>query len=217
MGGKMKPSLSILAIMIVIFMLGFLSGCEDFDLSGCDCEKQIDDLVDERGEPDDQEFIFENGVNTLTYWYNSAGFAQTFRWGEGTDLCCETTYSTMDNQAPVAQNQSVFTEVNTSVNITLTATDVDGDSLNYQVLTQPRHGTLSGVAPDLNYIPNTNFVGNDSFTFKANDGRLDSLAATVQITVASSGNGGTEPPEPEPPEPEPPEPEPQRLEPLDAE
>ena len=109
----------------------------------------------------------------------------------------------MDNQAPVAQNQSVFTEENISVNITLTATDIDGDPLTYQVLTQPQHGTLSGVAPTLEYIPNTDFVGNDSFTFKANDGRIDSLPATVQITVALSDNGGTEPPDPEPPEPEP--------------
>jgi len=108
----------------------------------------------------------------------------------------------------VAQNQSVFTEVDTSVDITLTATDVDGDDLTYQVLNPPLHGSLSGVAPDLRYIPSTGFIGNDSFTFKANDGKIDSLAATVQITVTSS----PEPPEPEPPEPEPLEPEPAATE-----
>jgi len=199
MDKKMKRTLSILTIIIVFIMIGLLTGCDDFDLSGCDCEEEIDDLVNERGDPDDEEKTFENGVHTLTYWYNADGFAQTFRWGEETDLCCETNFSTMDNQAPVALNQGVSTEVNTSVNITLTATDVDGDPLTYQVLTQPLHGTLSGVAPDLTYIPNTGFIGNDSFTFKANDGRIDSLAATVQITVASS----PEPPEPEPLEPEP--------------
>ena len=193
----MKSTISILTIIIVFFMLNFLIGCDDFDLSGCDCEEEIDDLVSDRGEPDDEEKTFENGINTLTYWYNADGFAQTFRWGEGTDLCCETTYSTIDNQAPVAQNQSVFTEVDTSVDITLTATDVDGDDLTYQVLNPPLHGSLSGVAPDLTYIPNTGFAGNDSFTFKANDGKIDSLAATVQITVS-----GQKPPEPEPLEPE---------------
>jgi len=204
----MKSTLSILTIIIVFLMLNFLIGCDDFDLSGCDCEEEIDDLVDDRGEPDDEEKTFENGIHTLTYWYNADGFAQTFRWGEGTDLCCETTYSTIDNQAPVAQNQSVFTEVDTSVDITLTATDVDGDDLTYQVLNPPLHGSLSGVAPDLRYIPSTGFIGNDSFTFKANDGKIDSLAATVQITVTSS----PEPPEPEPPEPEPLEPEPAATE-----
>lgn len=198
----MERILSILAIIIVFSVFTILSGCDDFDLSGCDCEEEIDDLVNDRGQPDDEEKTFENGIHTLTYWYNSTGFAQTFRWGEGTDLCCETTYSTIDNQAPVAQDQHVFTEVNTSVNITLTATDVDGDSLTYQVLRQPLHGSLSGVAPTLTYIPNTDFAGNDSFTFKANDGKIDSLAATVQITVS-----GQKPPEPDPPEPDPPEPE----------
>jgi len=203
----MKRISSILTIVIVFSVFTILTGCDDFDLSGCDCEEEIDDLVNDRGQPDDEEKTLENGIHTLTYWYHSDGFAQTFRWGEGTDLCCETTYSTIDNQAPVAQDQSVFTEVNTSVNITLTATDVDGDSLTYQVLSQPLHGSLSGVAPTLTYIPNTGFAGNDSFTFKANDGKIDSLAATVQITVS-----GQKPPEPEPPEPEPPEPEPPESE-----
>ena len=37
--------------------------------------------------------------------------------------------------------------------------------------------------PNLTYNPNTNHVGTDSFTFKANDGTSDSNIATVGITV----------------------------------
>jgi hypothetical protein len=42
---------------------------------------------------------------------------------------------------------------------------------------------LSGSAPDLTYTPDPGFSGDDSFTFKASDGLLDSAAATVSITV----------------------------------
>lgn len=199
-----------LIILVVFSMISLLYGCDsdDFDFSGCDCEEEIDDLEDERGAPDDEEKTFEGGVHTLTYWYNQDGFAQTFRWGDGTDLCCETSFSTIDNQAPVAQNQTVLTTVNTPVDITLTATDVDGDALTYQVITPPANGILSGVAPDLTYTPNSDFSGTDRFTFRANDGRIDSLPAAVQITVSGSDDGGVEPPvEPEPVEPGPSEPE----------
>ncbi len=186
----MKRFLFALIIVVVFSMTGWLTGCDsdEFDLSGCDCDEEIDDLVDDRGKPDDEEKTFENGVHTLTYWYNRDGFAQTFRWGDGTDLCCETTYSTLDNQAPAALNQSILTPVNTAVNITLTATDVDGDALTYRVVNPPNSGSLTGVAPDLTYTPNANFQGSDSFTFTAHDGKVESFAATVQIRVSGSAD-----------------------------
>src|SRR5262249_48608969 len=50
---------------------------------------------------------------------------------------------------------------------------------------QPAHGTLSGTAPNVTYTPAANYNGADSFTFKANDGALDSNVATVAITVTA--------------------------------
>ncbi|HEX8939789.1 MAG TPA: cadherin-like domain-containing protein, partial [Candidatus Limnocylindrales bacterium] len=47
----------------------------------------------------------------------------------------------------------------------------------------PAHGSLSGSAPNLTYTPALNYNGPDSFTFKANDGTVDSNTATVSITV----------------------------------
>ena len=40
-----------------------------------------------------------------------------------------------------------------------------------------------GTAPALTYHPAANYTGADSFTFKVNDGALDSTPATVSITV----------------------------------
>ncbi len=49
---------------------------------------------------------------------------------------------------------------------------------------RPRNGTLSlNAQGQLVYTPNANFNGTDTFTYKANDGQLDSNVATVAITV----------------------------------
>ncbi|MGI9066294.1 MAG: tandem-95 repeat protein [Pyrinomonadaceae bacterium] len=87
------------------------------------------------------------------------------------------------NTAPLAQNQSVNTNEDTPRNITLGATDADGNFLYYSVVSGPLHGTLSGTAPNLTYTPTANYNGPDSFTFKANDGFVDSNTASVSITV----------------------------------
>ncbi len=47
------------------------------------------------------------------------------------------------------------------------------------------HGSLRGNTPNLTYTPDKNFNGSDSFSFKVNDGIVDSHPATVSITVSS--------------------------------
>src|SRR5207247_675512 len=107
---------------------------------------------------------------------------------------------------PVANAQAVTTPEDTAKAITLTASDVDGNTLTYSVVTGPAHGTLSGTAPNLTYTPTANYTGADSFTFEANDGTVDSALATISITVTEGtpslsmgdasvveGNSGTTP------------------------
>jgi hypothetical protein len=97
------------------------------------------------------------------------------------------------NSPPVANNQAVNVVKNTATPITLTATDADNNPLTYTLVTQPAHGTLSPTTPggpSRTYTPTTDYVGPDSFTFKANDGTVDSNTATVSITVAAQGQGG---------------------------
>ena len=87
------------------------------------------------------------------------------------------------NDAPIANAQSVTTNEDTPKAITLTGSDVDGDTLTFSVVSGPTHGALSGTAPNLTYTPASDYHGPDSFTFKANDGTADSNIATVSITV----------------------------------
>ncbi|MEO5715656.1 MAG: Ig-like domain-containing protein, partial [Luteolibacter sp.] len=87
------------------------------------------------------------------------------------------------NDAPAATAQPVNVSEDGSVSITLTGTDVENSPLTFTA-GNPAHGSLSGTAPNLTYTPSANYNGPDSFTFTANDGTVDSAAATVSITVA---------------------------------
>lgn len=82
------------------------------------------------------------------------------------------------NFDPVAQDQTVLVEKNGRVQITLHATDAnafDNLHLKYKVETGPTHGTLNPSLHDytdnnvVEYTPNRDFVGTDSFTFTACD------------------------------------------------
>ena len=110
----------------------------------------------------------------------------TFKVNDGTVDSNTATVSitvTSVNDAPVANEQAVSTAEDTAKAITLTGSDADGDTLTYSIVAQPAHGTLSGSAPIITYTPNSNYNGSDSFSFKINDGSVDSNNATVTITV----------------------------------
>jgi large repetitive protein len=87
------------------------------------------------------------------------------------------------NDAPSATAQGIVTDQNTASSVTLAGTDVDQDLLTFSIVTPPGHGVISGTSPNLTYTPADNYHGPDSFTFRANDGALDSAPATVSITV----------------------------------
>lgn len=89
------------------------------------------------------------------------------------------------NAPPTAEPVGLAMQEDTPKSITLAGSDADGNQLTYAVVTQPSRGKLSGMAPELTYTPGANFHGSDSFTFKVNDGQVDSAAATVKITVGS--------------------------------
>ena len=117
--------------------------------------------------------------------YNGAD-SFTFKANDGTVDSSAATVSltiTAVNDAPVAADQAVTTAEDTAKAIVLTASDVDGDALTYAIVVGPAHGALSGVAPTVTYTPAANYNGPDSFTFKANDGTVDSAIATVAVKI----------------------------------
>ena len=135
--------------------------------------------------------LFTGQVDEVRVWNDDLTIQQV------TDAFAGTSFNTAEqvlylpfgsNNPPIANNQAVTVNKNTQQAITLTATDSNNDPLTYTVLTQPAHGTLTGTAPNLNYNPDTDYVGTDSFSFKADDGTVDSNAATVSITVDDPNN-----------------------------
>jgi len=85
----------------------------------------------------------------------------------------------------------VVTSRGQSLIILLAATGVDGDNLTYELVNQVSHGTLTLQASQASYTPTADYIGNDSFTFRASDGQLQSQAATVSITVKVANRAPT--------------------------
>jgi uncharacterized repeat protein (TIGR01451 family) len=84
---------------------------------------------------------------------------------------------------PVALPQTLTTDEDTPLDITLTGMYLQPGPVSWEVLTEPLYGELTGVAPDLLYTPDADFNGEDSFTFMVNDGIMDSEPATITINV----------------------------------
>ena len=86
---------------------------------------------------------------------------------------------------PGTEGQAVTTAEDTSKNITLTAVSANGNPLSYTIVSSPTQGILNGTAENRSYVPNPDFNGTDSFSFKVNDGTRDSNVSTVNITVTA--------------------------------
>jgi Bacterial Ig domain/Calx-beta domain/Lamin Tail Domain/RTX calcium-binding nonapeptide repeat (4 copies) len=89
-----------------------------------------------------------------------------------------------DDATPLATAQAVSTNEDTARALTLGGTDGDLDTLSFEVLTTPLHGTLGTlVGNQVTYTPAPDYHGADSFTFRAHDGANQSAPAVVAITV----------------------------------
>ena len=76
----------------------------------------------------------------------------------------------------------------------LPASDFEGDQLRFATVVAPRFGTVQ-MKPDGSFIytPRTGYVGTDTFTYRVNDGRLDSPPATVTLRLTQPGAARTAP------------------------
>ena len=93
------------------------------------------------------------------------------------------------NDAPVATAASyglnLLPQSQTSASTTLAGTDQDGDTLTYAIASNGNYGTASISGSTFSYqtSADTQSAQSDSFTFTANDGTVDSSAATISIDL----------------------------------
>jgi surface-anchored protein len=87
------------------------------------------------------------------------------------------------NDPPVADDKNLSTPQETALPITLTGSDIENDPLTFNVIDLPVHGNLTGSGANRIYTPANGFTGTDSFTYRVNDGSLNSSLATVTINV----------------------------------
>jgi len=115
----------------------------------------------------------------------SFGYLNIELWNEfGTAWVSDLSVVAISNQAPVAQDGSIFTNVNQTYNAFLTASDPDGDELTYSLVQDAEHGTATvNSSGKIVYVPDTDYQGTDCFTYKANDGKSDSNTVTMTIYV----------------------------------
>ncbi|HIF9323371.1 TPA: tandem-95 repeat protein, partial [Photobacterium damselae] len=111
----------------------------------------------------------------------------------GTDTITVTVNVTPVNDAPVGEDVSAETQEETAVTGQLTATDVDGDNLTFKPGSDPTNGQVT-VNPDgsWEYVPNTDFNGEDSFTVLVDDGNggTDTITVTVNVTPVNDAPVG---------------------------
>ncbi|MGA9046206.1 tandem-95 repeat protein, partial [Sulfuricurvum sp.] len=89
------------------------------------------------------------------------------------------------DDAPVALDATGVVVENGSVDITLSASDIDSLNLLYGIDTVPANGSVSMINNIVTYTPNAGFFGTDTFTYyvSAADG-MDTATVSVTVTPA---------------------------------
>lgn len=109
----------------------------------------------------------------------------------GTDESDPATITIDVNTKPIASGSAISIDNNVSTTtIELTATDSTDTDLTYIIVSNPTYGTLGDISGNTVVYTINNGVtsANDSFTFKANDGKIDSDVATVTVQITAPVN-----------------------------
>lgn len=183
-------------IALVVPAPGVLANDSDVDGDGLTAAKVTDPA-------NGTVTVITDGSFTYTPSAGYTGFDSfTYKANDGTvDSNVVTVSITVDppNFAPTAADGSdTLAEDSVAQSFTLAATDPEECELTFSIVDAPDHGTLGAIsnvacvsgAPNadtamVEYTPDADYAGPDSFTFKANDGTADSNVATFSITVTA--------------------------------
>jgi len=133
-----------------------------------------------------RQFIQEGYVRTLPG--DSGTYTVVIEHDEAVDGL---DFGNVEDEPPVAMDEVYDVGEDHTLEIAaadgVLANDIDAnqDPLTVSLVNAPPHGTLSLAADgSFSYTPDLNFNGADGFTYRTNDGLVDSNLATATITVA---------------------------------
>lgn len=139
--------------------------------------------------PSQVEFFDPTDMHTAAVFDTPGEYVLRFIASDGdiqsfTDATVTIT-SIVGNEQPTVPAETTLSVADNSIDnpITLTGTDPEGQPLSYRIVDRPANGTIKGTPPNLTYTPAFKFVGTDSFTYRVNDGVMDSKLGTVVIDV----------------------------------
>lgn len=117
----------------------------------------------------------------------------TYRLCDGGNLCDTAVVLiiiTSGTNAPVAVDDNYTINKNTTATLPVTSNDFDrdGDPLSVAIPYAAAHGTATVTGTDVQYIPNFNFVGTDTFSYTLCDTTNRCDTAKVFITIAYVNN-----------------------------
>jgi hypothetical protein len=94
------------------------------------------------------------------------------------------------NKPPVAYDQDLSVDANDKIDISLVGDDVDKDPVQFAIVSNPSDASLNSfdmTKGTVTYIPQRDYVGNDSFAFKVIDDKgAESNIAAVSVDVKAS-------------------------------
>ncbi|MFC6199412.1 Ig-like domain-containing protein, partial [Ponticaulis profundi] len=110
-------------------------------------------------------------------------FSYTVTDGRSVDTATVTLTVTPVNDAPVGTDGSVSGAEDSVIAGTITATDMDGDTLTYTIASGPANGSVALSGSGYTYTPASDFNGTDSFDVLIDDGNGGTDTVTIEVTV----------------------------------
>src|SRR6185312_4457893 len=176
---------------------GTVTYIPDADYSGNDGFKFR--VIDDKGEQSDSadvevEVKDVTKTNQETMTTGDETNQETMTTGDETNIKDEnqTTRQFMQNnelsandQSPIAYDQDLSIHMNEKTEITLTGKDDDNDPIQFAIVSNPTDASLDNfdtTKGTLTFVPETDYVGNESFAFKVIDDKgMESNEATVSV------------------------------------
>ena len=136
------------------------------------------------------EFVYVPAAN----YHGTDSFEVSITDGRGNSTSSTVNITvTAVNDLPVTANVNLNTDEDTAVAGQIVASDLDGDTLAYSLVTAPVNGsvTVDPATGAFIYTPDVNFNGTDSFIVTVSDGQGGSVSSTVTIGVAALNDAPT--------------------------